>query len=270
MTDFNLLAEKAKWIRRKTLEVHQIAPETRVASSLSCVEIFAVLYYGQILKYNSKDIFWSDRDRVIISKGHGAISLYPVLADLGFFEMGELDRVCKKDSFLGAIPDVIIPGFETTNGSLGNGLGVACGMALALKRRKRNEKVFVMLGDGELNEGAVWEALMFAGEHNLSNLIAIVDHNKIAMLDYCENIIDMRPLERKFEVFNWNVEKADGHDIRQLHSVFEGFLEQNNDSPKMLIADTVKGKGVPSLEGDSLCHIRSLDANAMISAINGL
>lgn len=255
--DIELLKERASWVRKETLKIHKIAQETRLASSLSCVEIFVTLYYGKILNYDSSDIRWENRDRFIISKGHGAISLYPILADLGYFDMKELNNVCKEGSFLGSIPDSIIPGFETTNGSLGHGLGVACGMAIALKRRKKKEKIFVLLGDGELYEGSVWEAIMFAGEHKLDNLIAIVDNNKISMLDYCKNIIDLEPLYEKFKVFNWDVGVVDGHNINQLYNSLVN-MKNKNGKPKALIADTIKGKGVPKLENDALCHIKSL------------
>lgn len=252
------LREKALWVRRETLNIHKIAQETRLASSLSCVEIFVVLYYGKILNFDSSNIKWENRDRFIISKGHGAISLYPILADLGYFDKQELSKVCKEGSFLGGIPDSIIPGFETINGSLGHGLGVACGISLALKRKNKNEKVFVLIGDGELYEGSIWEAIMFAGEHKLDNLIVIVDSNKICMLDYCKNILDLEPLDEKFKVFKWDVKTVDGHDIVQLYSNLKALKDSKSNKPQVLIANTIKGKGVPSLEKDPLCHIKNL------------
>lgn len=254
------LRKKALCVREGTLNIHRIAQETRLASSLSCVEIFVVLYYGKILNYDSSNIKWEDRDRFIISKGHGAISLYPILADLGFFDKKELSKVCKEGSFLGGIPDSIIPGFETINGSLGHGLGVACGISLALKRKKKKEKVFVLLGDGELYEGSIWEAIMFAGEHKLDNLIVIVDSNKVCMLDFCKNILDLEPLGEKFKTFKWQASKVDGHDINQLYNTLLKLKKNESSEPKVLIANTLKGKGVPSLETDSLSHIKSLSS----------
>ena len=255
------LKDKALWVRRETLNIHRIAQETRLASSLSAVEIYVVLFYGGIIAFDPKNTRWENRDRFIISKGHGSISFYPILADLGYFAMDELKRVCKEGSFLGGIPDTIIPGYETINGSLGHGLGVACGVALGLKRKKRTEKVFVLIGDGELYEGAVWEAVMFAGEHKLDNLILIVDNNKICMLDYCKNIIDLSPLEEKFKTFNWIVEEVDGHDVSQLYASLKRLKEDKSSArggPKLLIANTIKGKGVPTLERDSLSHIKNI------------
>jgi len=252
------LREKALWVRQETLKIHKVAPGTRVASSLSDVEIFTVLYYGKILRFDLDNTQWEGRDRLIVSKGHGAISLYPILADLDFFDKKELKRVGKEGSFLGGIPDPLIPGFETVNGSLGHGLGVACGMALALKRKEIDANVFVLLGDGELSEGAVWEAIMFASHHGLDNLIAIVDNNKISMLDYCKNIIDLEPLEDKFRSFSWDVESVDGHDVEGLYEAITRFKGNGGSQPKAIIANTIKGKGVPLLENDPLCHVKSL------------
>ena len=265
-----VLKKKALWVRQETLKIHKIAPETRLASSLSAVEIFVALYYGGILNFNPKSINWEERDRFIISKGHGSISFYPILADLGYFDKKELNRVCKEGSFLGGIPDPIIPGYETINGSLGHGLGVACGIALALKRRNRDEKVFVLVGDGELYEGSVWEAVMFAGEHKLDNLILIIDNNKICMLDYCKNILDLEPIEEKFRVHKWAVDRVDGHDIVRLYESLQRLKGGAEGKPKVLIADTVKGKGVKCLEGDSLCHIKSIKQEDIDPIIAGL
>lgn len=264
------LRKKATWVRKETLNIHRIAQETRIASSLSCVEIFVTLYYGKILNFDSSNISWAGRDRFIISKGHGAISLYPILADLGYFDKQELSRVCKEGSFLGGIPDSIVPGFETINGSLGHGLGVACGISIALKTRKMDENVFVLLGDGELYEGSVWEAIMFAGEHKLDNIVAILDNNKVCMLDYCKNILDMEPLDEKFKAFKWDVKIVNGHDADQLYNALLTMKEEKNNKPKLLIANTVKGKGVPRLETDSLSHVKSLASNEIDEIIAGL
>ncbi len=191
----------------------------------------------------------------------------PYLQILGYFHKEELNRVCKEGSLLGGIPDPMIPGFEVVNGSLGHGLGVACGVSLALKRKNRREKVFVLLGDGELYEGSVWEAVMFAGEHKLDNLIVIIDNNKVCMLDYCRNILDLGPLDKKFKVFNWHVKSADGHNISQLFRTLIKLKNGNGDKPNLLIANTVKGKGVSNLESDPLSHIRSLNAAEVDRAI---
>lgn len=258
MVSIDYLKSKAVWVKKELLNIHKIAPGIRIASSLSCVEILTTLYYGKIINFDSQNIFWDQRDRFIISKAHGSISFYPILADLGFFGMAQLALVGKPGGILADIPDCSIPGYETVNGSLGHGLGVACGIALALKRRNRKEKVFVLSGDGELFEGSVWEAIMFATHHKLNNLILIIDNNKICMLDYCKNIINFEPIEEKFKVFGWQTTIVDGHNIPDLYDVLTHAKESSIEKPGVIIANTVKGKGVPRLERDSLCHIKSL------------
>lgn len=267
--NYEFLQEKATWVRKETLMIHKMAPETRISSSLSPVEFFVALFYGKILNFNAKNINWDGRDRFIVSKGHGAISLYPILADLEYFDKSELNNVGKEGTFLGGIPDLIIPGFETINGSLGHGLGVACGMALALKRKKAEEMVFVLLGDGELYEGSVWEAIMFAGEHKLDNLILILDNNRVCMLGYCKKILDLNPYEEKFKAFKWDVVTVDGHDVSQLYHSLIVLKEEKNRKPKLLIANTIKGKGVPRLETDPLSHIKSMSPDEIEEIIEG-
>jgi transketolase len=256
----DFLKQKATWVKQETLKIHKIAPGIRLASALSCVEILTVLYYGKILNYDPRNIYFEGRDRFIISKAHGSVSFYPILADLGYFDMKELGMVGKPGSILGDIPDCSIPGYETINGSLGHGLGVACGIALAMKRKNRKEKVFVLLGDGELYEGSVWEAIMFSSHHNLNNLVLIIDNNKICMLDYCTKILNIEPLDLKFETFNWKTIIIDGHDIEQLYNALSLLKQDVSEKPKVLIANTIKGKGVARLETDSLCHIKALTA----------
>ncbi len=266
-TSLEALEPKAQWVRRETLRIHHLAPETRVASSLSDVEIFVALYYGGILSFDAADPYWEGRDRFIVSKGHGGISLYPILADLGFFDRRCLTRVCRAGSFLGAIPDMLVPGFETINGSLGQGLGVACGMACGLKKKKSAAGVYVLLGDGELCEGSVWEAVMFAAHHQLDNVVLIIDSNKKSMLGYCSSILNLLPLEEKFVGFGWDVAAVDGHDVHAVQEQLDRFKAVRQGRPKALVANTVKGKGVPQLEQDILCHVRTLNAEEVLAAM---
>jgi len=268
--DLVYLKKKARWVRIETLKIHALFPGTRIASSLSPVEIFVALYYGGILDFDPTNPLSPDRDRIIISKAHGAVSLYPILAELGFFAAEELKNIGKDGSFLGAIPDPNIPGFETMNGSLGHGLGVACGIALALERKSQQESVFVLSGDGELYEGSVFEALMFAGEHCLQNLNLIIDNNKISMLEYCKDIIDLKPLEEKFKVFGWDVIRIDGHNLLELHNVLMSAKKEKNGRPKVIIADTIKGKGVKALEYDPMSHVKTLSPEEIKKAIEDL
>jgi transketolase len=255
-----VLNEKVKYVKIETLKIHKKLPETRIASSLSPLEIFVSLYYGNILKFNPKNPNDKNRDRFIISKGHGSISMYPILADLGFFDKKELENVGK--NFLGSIPDPTIPGYETINGSLGHGLGVGCGMSLALKQKNQNQNVVILTGDGELNEGSIWEAIMFAPQHKLDNLTLIVDYNRVSMLDFSKNIIDLNPLKAKFKAFKWDTfEIKDGHNVDEVYKILKKAINHRNKKPKVVIANTIKGKGIDFLEKSSLSHILSIKSD---------
>lgn len=264
------LEDKARWIRKETLRMHRLAPETRVASSLSAVEIFTTLYYGDLLEYHGADPRWEGRDRLIVSKGHGSICLFPILADCGYFDKSELEHICQEGSFLGGIPDTIIPGYETINGSLGHGIGVACGIALGLKRKASSNHVFVVAGDGEFCEGSMWEGVMFASHHALNNLTVVIDNNRLCMLDKCENVLNVEPFEKRFDAFGWQVQRVDGHDVVVLHDALSALKQRTTNKPAVLIADTVKGRGVPDLESDTLCHVRTLTHEEIDRAIGGV
>ena len=249
------LRAMAHWVWRETLGVHRKAPETRLASSLSSIEIFVALYYGGVLRHNPLNPLDEYRDRCIISKGHGSICMYPILADLGYFPIEELQHVCESGSFLGGIPDPVIPGYETVNGSLGHGLGVATGMALGLKRKGSDRSVFVVAGDGELHEGANWEAIMFASQHKLDNLHLIVDDNHISMLGFTDDIVSHGELASRLTSFGWDCMEVQGHDVLAVQSALLHQKANAGGKPKALIARTLKGHGVPGLENAPLSHI---------------
>jgi transketolase len=261
------LREKADWVWRETLAIHRRAPETRIASSLSAIEIFVALYYGGALEFKAAEPRWDQRDRCVISKGHGSICMYPILADLGFFPAEELQRVCKAGGILGGIPDPIIPGYETINGSLGHGLGVASGMALGLKRNGKKQSVFVVSGDGELHEGANWEAIMFASQHKLDNLNLIVDNNHISMLGFTDDILSHNGLSSRLEAFGWKCAEVDGHNVQAVQEALLSLKETANGQPKALIAHTLKGRGVPGLENEPLSHILTPKAELIDSLL---
>ncbi len=262
------LREKAKWVWRETLAIHRRAPETRIASSLSAIEIFVALYYGGVLEVRPSDPRWELRDRCLISKGHGSICMYPILADLGFFPAEELQRVCKAGGILGGIPDPIIPGYETINGSLGHGLGVGAGMALGLKRKGSKQSVFVVSGDGELHEGANWEAIMFASQHRLDNLHLIVDNNSISMLGFTDDIVSHGGLVKRLEAFGWQCAEVDGHDAIGVREKLIELKATARGQPKALIARTLKGRGVPGLENEALSHILTPKAELIDSLLD--
>lgn len=253
------LSKKAQWVWEETLKIHRRSPETRVASSLSPIEIFVVLYYGGFLKQNPSDPLWAGRDRCIISKGHGSLCMYPILADLGFYSMSELENVCQEGTFLGGIPDPVIPGYETVNGSLGHGAGVGSGMALALKRRGLEQQVYVLTGDGELHEGSNWEAFMFAAQHKLNNLTVIVDNNQICMLGPTDGIVSHRNLIEKFTAFGWNaVAVENGHSVDAIYKTLTEMNLDKTEKPKVVIVNTNKGNRVPGLENAPLSHVTAI------------
>ncbi|MDB5568824.1 MAG: transketolase [Hyphomicrobiales bacterium] len=250
------LKSKAHWVWRETLAIHRRAPETRIASSLSPIEIFVALYYGGVLRFDPQEPLADARDRFIISKGHGSICMYPILADLGFFDREELMRVCMRGGILGGIPDPIIPGYETVNGSLGHGLGVAAGTALALARKNAgDQQAFVLTGDGELHEGACWEAIMFASHHKLDRLNLVVDDNRTSMLAHTKDVVSLGALDQRLESFGWDVVIVDGHDVEATTAALAAMKARREGRPKALIAKTIKGRGVPGLENEALAHI---------------
>lgn len=249
------LHERSRWVWRETLKVHRRSPETRIASSLSPIDIFVALYYGGVLRFDPANPLAEGRDRCIISKGHGSVCMYPILADLGFFSATELERVGISGGFLGGIPDPVIPGYETINGSLGHGMGVGTGMALGLKRKGSDRSVFVVTGDGELHEGANWEAFMFAAQHRLDNLHLIVDDNRVSMLDYTDDIVSHDSLAARLGAFGWECVQVDGHDVTAVQTELLRMKAQANSRPKALIAHTRKGHGIPGLENAPLSHI---------------
>ncbi len=244
------LEKKAQWVRRQTLELCVRGDTGHLVSSLSCTDILVALYYGGILRYDPIKPKWDVRDRFIMSKGHGGIALYPILADLGYFPEEELENYGQDGCILGGHPDSNIAGIETITGSLGHGLGIAVGMALSGKLDKKDYKVITLLGDGECYEGSIWESANFAGSHELGNLIAVIDRNGISATDFTENYKRLEPLAEKWEVFGWQVECVDGHSFEQLIYAFDVMHEK----PLVVIANTIKGKGVSFMENQPMCH----------------
>jgi transketolase len=249
------LVARSKWVWRETLAIHRRVAETRIASSLSSVDVFVALYYGGVLEFDARAPLGDARDRCVISKGHGSICMYPILADLGFFPKEELERICQHGGILGGIPDPVIPGYETINGSLGHGLGVATGMALGLRAKGNKHSVFVVAGDGEMHEGAMWEAVMLASQHKLDSLTLIIDDNQTSMLGHTRDIIDHVSLADRLSAFGWDCRSVDGHDVEAVRQILIEMKALHDGKPKALIARTLKGHGVPGLENQPLSHI---------------
>ena len=211
------------------------------------------LYYGGVLAQDPRDPGWQERDRFITGKGHGSLALYPILADLGYFPMSDLSNYAGEGSVLGGHPDTRVPGVETVTGSLGHGLGIGAGLALGARLRGRTHRTFVLLGDGECQEGAVWESAFFAAQHRLGSLTAIIDNNGITATDFTAASVAVEPLTEKWEAAGWETLPVDGHSIPQLIEVL-GHSGRPGDRPRAVVAKTVKGKGVSFMEDDPAWH----------------
>jgi len=253
-----LLAEKAKLVRRQTVRLSRIAGAGHYTGTFSCAELFAALYYSQ-LRFRPDEPGWAERDRFVLSKGHAAIGLYPVLADLGFFAAELLDNYTRLHSPFGDHPDMRkVPGADFSSGSLGHGLSVSLGMALAARVTGRAYRTYCMLGDGELAEGQVWSAAMAAGHFRASNLVAIIDRNQLSIDGNTESVMGVEPLDDKFAAFRWEVRRIDGHDHDQILDTLAYVRERGDDRPFAVIADTVKGRGVRRMELDKDWHVGNL------------
>lgn len=240
---------------------------SHIASILSVADIIAVLY-ASILKYDIKNPKWEDRDRVILSKGHAGGAMYAALAEVGFFDVEELKTHYSNGSRLsGHVSHKNVPGVELSTGSLGHGICVGTGMAMALKRDNKKSRVFVIVGDGECDEGSVWEAVLFANHYRLNNLTLIVDHNKIQSLDFCEKTLELLSLADKFKTFGWNVVEIDGHNHKELK---DALSKIDNEKPTCVIANTVKGKGISFMENQVLWHYRDPQGEFYDNAVKEL
>lgn len=247
------LDERSKHLRRLVLRGLAGGERGHIGSSMSPIEILRVLY-DDVLRYRPSEPGWLERDRLILSKGHGCLALYAMLADKGFIPVESLDTFCRRDSILGGHPEAgKVPGVEASTGSLGHGLSLAVGMALAVRMRGRPSRVFVVMGDGELDEGSVWEAAMCAAKHGLAHLTAIVDYNKVQSAGFTRDIQDLEPLLDKWRAFGFATIEVDGHDLEALRAVFHRLPLAKN-RPSAVICHTVKGRGIAFAENDPSWH----------------
>lgn len=254
--DLQRLQELAHEIRLRTLRMINRAGSSHIGTAFSMAELLAVLY-GKILQVDPEHPAGPDRDRFVLSKGHGCAALYAVLAKQGFFPLEWLDTFYQNGSRLaGHATHTSIPGIEVSTGSLGHGLSLACGMALAAKRDQKQYRVFALLSDGECDEGSTWEPVLFAAHHRLDNLIAVVDYNKIQSLGRVEEVLNLEPFAEKWRSFGWVAKEIDGHDVQEIIEVLDR-LPSESGKPTCIIAHTVKGKGVSFMEDKLLWHYRS-------------
>lgn len=247
--------ELARQIRRHVIQMTSLSGASHVGSCLSMADLLAVLY-GQILSYDPDRPDWDARDRFILSKGHGAAALYAVLAESGFLPIDELKTHCQDGSRLMGHASHKVPGVEFSTGSLGHGLPFGVGLALSAKLDDKSHRTFVVLSDGECDEGSNWEAAMFAAHHGLDNLVAVIDYNKIQSLASVSETLELEPFADKWQAFGWAVAEVDGHDHRAIAEVFAS-LPSKAGKPSVLIAHTTKGKGVSFMENSVLWHYRS-------------
>lgn len=252
MITLNEFKHISRQVRCDIIEMIHRAHMGHPGSSLSAVEILVALYFHFMnIKPELPD--WEGRDRFILSKGHASPALYSVLAHRGFFPVNMLETFRNYRSFLTAYPDMNTPGIDMESGSLGNGLSIGVGIAISGKIHKQNYRVFVMLGDGELQEGLIWEAAMCAAHHKLDNIVAIVDRNKLQINGTIEEIMSTAPLSDKWRAFGWNVFSADGHDYESIFDAF-GQAIACRCGPSVVIAETIKGKGVSFMENQAVWH----------------
>ncbi len=252
-----MLEDIAHELRKEIMVTAFRGGSGHLASAFSAVEIMTALYFGGIVNYDKNNPKWEDRDKVIVSKGHASLVLYGVLERIGYIAKEELHTFCQPGSLLGGEPKYgDIPGVEATTGSLGHGLSFAVGVALANKMDEKQSWVYVVLGDGECQEGSVWEAALSAAHHGLGNLIVILDRNKLQAMGDTEDILKLNSMEDKWKGFGWNTEQVDGHDIGKLIAVLQRCKNRQLDKPTIIIADTIKGKGISFMEQVPIWHYR--------------
>jgi len=263
-----MLLQKAVRIRTHILEMLAEAKSGHPGGSLSAVEILVSLYFYK-MRHDPKRPTWPDRDRFVLSKGHAAPVLFATLAEAGYIPVSELKTLRKLNSRLQGHPDYRVPGVEFPGGSLGIGLSAAIGMALAGKIDKKDYRVYALLGDGELDEGEIWEAAMAAPKFKLGNLTAIIDRNGIQQDGLTEQIMPVEPLAYKWKAFNWHVLEVDGFDLRQIIEALEK-AENMRNRPTVIIAHTVKGKGVSFMEWDPAYHGKAPDKDTVKKLVESM
>lgn len=249
------LDRRSRDLRRLVVRALEGGGRGHFGSSLSLIEIVRVLY-DDVLRHRPEEPRWQGRDRFILSKGHGCLALYAILADKGYFPLEELANFCKHDGILGGHPEAgKIPGVEASTGALGHGLSIGIGMALAARIRKTEHRIFVAMGDGEIDEGSIWEGALCAGKHALANLIAIVDYNKMQSYGPVAEVLPLEPLGAKWRAFGFDVVEVDGHDVAALRNAFAP--RRGAKQPLAVICHTVKGKGFAFAENDAAWHHKS-------------
>jgi transketolase len=256
-------------VRRAIVRMHARSNSSHVGSALSCVDLLVALFFEAMYIWPDRpeDV---NRDRFILSKGHAVSSLYTTLAMRGFFPEGILDEYCANGGRLpGHAKAGCVAGVEVSTGSLGHGLSIGLGMALAAKLDNRRHKIYVLLSDGECDEGSVWEAALFANHHHLDNVVGIIDYNKLQAFGWTNMVLNLEPLAEKWKAFGWSVKQINGHDFGEILSALD-VVPFRDGRPSMIIAHTVKGKGISFMEGQLAWHYKSPNENELEVALQEL
>lgn len=255
------IEQEAKDIRRKIYQIAHYAGGGHIGAAFSMADIITVLYFDNVLKYDASNPRWEQRDKFILSKGHACYALYAALAKAGYFPEEELWRAGRVGSRLGGHPKIFeVPGVEASTGALGHGLSFAIGVAYADKTDRKTSHTYVLLGDGECQEGSIWEGALSAPTLALDNLTVIIDNNKLQAMDKLENIVHMKPFAEKWNAFGWNVINIDGHHYEEIR---KALLVRKAGKPTLVVADTIKGKGVSFMENVPIWHYRMPNAQEL-------
>ena len=255
--NIGIVEKRCKEIRKQVFLQAYAAGGAHMGAAFSVTDILGTLYFGEVLRYRPEQPDWEERDKLILSKGHAGVALYAVLALAGYFDAGELKTFCQPGSRLGGHPKIgEVPGVEASTGALGHGLSFGIGIAYANKVDGRKSHIYVILGDGECQEGSIWEGALSAPTLGLDNLTVIVDHNKLQAMDELETIVRMKPFADKWKAFGWNVVEIDGHNHAEIR---QASLIRCENVPTLVIAHTVKGKGVSFMENVPIWHYRMPD-----------
>jgi transketolase len=263
------LDSRSAALRRTIVRTLEAGQRGHVGAAFSIVEILRVLY-DDVLRYDARNPRWAERDRFVLSKGHGCLALYAVLVDKGFFPEAELSRFCKSDGMLGGHPEHHIPGVEASTGSLGHGMSIALGFALNARSTRAPHRTFVLIGDGESNEGSIWEAALSAGKHRLGNFVVLTDYNKHQSYGSTAEVQNLEPLADKWRAFGFAAVDVNGHDVPALREVLTA-VPLDPTRPTAIICHTVKGKGIPFAENNMAWHhqnkVTPQDAERLLAAL---
>ena len=262
------LDNRSKYLRQLIVKALIGGGRGHMGSAMSLVEILRVLY-DEFIKFDPKKPKNENRDRLILSKGHGCLALYAILADKKFIKSTDLDIASRFESILGGHPESLkVPGVEVSTGALGHGFPVGVGMAVAAKLKKQNHNIYVVIGDGESDEGSIWESALSASKHKLNNLKVMIDYNKIQSYDFVDKVLNLEPLKKKWESFGFEVSEVNGHDVKNLRANLKDYLKSKSDKPSVTICHTIKGKGFYFAENNPKWHHKNSFSTEEIENMN--